>query len=159
MSDQRQDHDAARACTCVRACVCASMVSQVSHTSCKCCCHACTLHVPCNHYISGRHVTYVSRARDAAMQSIVCVPTIVLLKLQAPTCSRRAEVGWGVLLGLPWSSDLTHTHTLTPWPALGLLAIDRLGCTPWSGIHAGNAQQVKTMCCVHPYIVRCERGG
>ena len=28
------------------------------------------------------------------------------------------------------------THTLTPWPALGLRAMDRLGCTPWSGLHA-----------------------
>ncbi len=89
MVDQMQNHDATRECTRVRACVCASMVSHaiykvhvmVSHTSCKCCCHACTLHVACNHRISGRNVTYVSRNGGAAMQSIVCVPTIVLLKL------------------------------------------------------------------------------
>ena len=85
MSDQRQDHDATRACACVRACVCGSMVSHtsckvhvvVSRTSCKRCCHECTLHVPCNHHISGIHVAYVTRAGYAAMQSIVCVPTIV----------------------------------------------------------------------------------
>ena len=59
--------------------VCGSMES---HTSCKCCCHTYTLHVPCNHPISGRHVTYVSLAGTAVMQSIVCVPTIVLLRLQ-----------------------------------------------------------------------------
>ena len=90
MSDQRQEHDATRACACARACVCGSMVSHtsckdhvmVSRASCKCGRHACTLHAPCKHHISGRHVTYVSRAGNAAMQSIVCVPTIVLLRLQ-----------------------------------------------------------------------------
>ena len=85
VSDQRQDHDAARACACARACVCGSMASHtscrvhvvVSHTSCKRCCHACTLHVPCNHHVSGRHVTYVSRVGDAAMQFIMRVPILV----------------------------------------------------------------------------------
>ena len=85
MSDHMQDHDAKRACACVHACVCGSMVSHtsckvhvvVSRTSCKRCCHACTLHAPCNNHISGRHVTYLSSARDATMQAIVSVPTIV----------------------------------------------------------------------------------
>ena len=81
MRGQRQDHDATMACACVRACECGAVSDAATHVRCMC---------PAT-IISGRHVTYVSSARGATMEYIVCVPAIVLLK-----AARHVNLTWQV---------------------------------------------------------------